>query len=119
MSQRTDRIGDLLRSELASLVQRDMHDPRVRLVTITRVEVSPDLRHARVAVSALGEEAQRTAAVEALVHARGYLRRELAHRLSLRVTPELEFHLDRGAEQSQRISDLLESLAPEGDPGDS
>jgi ribosome-binding factor A len=110
MSQRTERVGDLIRAELAELVQHEMRDPRVALVTVTTVEVSADLRYASVGVSALGDDARRDAAVAALDSARGFLRRELARRLSLRVVPELRFHLDRGAEHSRRISDLLDSL---------
>lgn len=114
MSQRTERVGDLLRTELAELIQRQMRDPRVHLVTVTTVEVSADLRYASVGISALGDEEQRTEAVRALESARGFLRRELAGRLALRVVPELRFRLDRGAEHSQRISDLLDRLHPEG-----
>ncbi len=110
MSQRTQRIGDLIRAELAELLRREMNDPRVALASVTRVEVSADLKHADVRVSVLGEEQGREEAVRALVHARGFLRRELAGRLSLRVTPELHFSLDRGAEHSQRISDLLDHV---------
>jgi len=113
MTQRTQRIGDLIRAELAVLLQREIRDPRVRLATVSHVEVSRDLRHAVVRVSALGEESQRAAAVEGLEHARGFLRRELAHRLSLRFTPELRFVLDRGAEHSQAISELLDGLSTE------
>jgi len=115
MSQRTQRIGDLIRAELATLLQREVRDPRVGLATVSHVEVSRDLRYAMVRVSVLGEESQRTAAVEALEHAKGFLRRELARRLSLRVTPELRFVLDRGAEHSQAISSLLDELLPGGD----
>jgi ribosome-binding factor A len=118
MSQRLDRLADLVRAELATLMQREMRDPRVALATVTRVELSRDLGHAVVHVSALGSEEQRSATVEALEHAKGYLRRELAHRLnSLRTTPELKFVLDRGAEHSQRISDLLENLDGGGEHG--
>jgi len=112
MSQRTQRIGDLVRAELSALVQREMRDPRVALATISEVEVTGDLRYARVRVSALGDEAKRLETITALENARGFLRRELAHRLDLRVTPELRFELDRGPEHSQHISDLLESLSP-------
>lgn len=122
MSQRTQRLGDLVRAELAVLLQREMRDPRVALATITGVEVTTDLRYARVRVSALGDEPKRLETVAALEHAKGFLRRALAQRLDLRVTPELRFELDRGAEHSQHISDLLDSLAatddgaePEGD----
>jgi ribosome-binding factor A len=110
MSRRSDRVGDLIRAELSDLLLREVKDPRVKLASITEVDVTSDLRRAVVKVSALGEEEQRLETVEALRHARGFLRTELAHRLRLRVTPELIFELDRGAEHSQRISELLESL---------
>jgi ribosome-binding factor A len=113
VSRRTHRVGDLLRRELSELVQREVHDPRIKhgsLVGILALDVSPDLRRAVVKVSALGDETERLAIVAALQHARGFLRSELARRLRLRVTPELHFELDRGAEHSQTISDLLESI---------
>lgn len=110
MSRRSDRVGDLIRAELSDLLLREVKDPRVKLASITEVDVTSDLRRAVVKVSALGEEEQRLETVEALRHARGFLRTELAHRLRLRVTPELIFELDRGAEHSQRISEILESL---------
>lgn len=111
MSRRTGRVGDQIRAELSDLLLRHVRDPRVRLASVTEVEVSPDLRHAVVKVSVLGEEEQRLETIEALRHARGYLRTELARRLRMmRVTPELIFELDRGAEYSQRISEILESL---------
>lgn len=110
MSRRTERMSDLLRAELSELILREMKDPRIKLVSLTGVDVTSDLRRAVVRVSVLGEESQREEAVEALRHAKGFLRTELAHRLRTRVTPELVFELDRGAEHSQKISDLLESL---------
>lgn len=116
MSRRTDRVGDLLRQELAHLLIHRVRDPRVQLATVTEVDVTPDLRRATVRISVLGDEEQRLEAVAALDHARGYLRSELAHRLhSFRTTPELVFELDRGAEHSQRISDLLEELHGDDD----
>jgi ribosome-binding factor A len=110
VSRRTHRVGDLLRAEISDLLLREVHDPRIKLVSLVDVDVSPDLHRALVKVSALGSEEERTAAIEALRHARGFLRSELARRLRLRVTPELVFELDRGAEHSRTISDLLESL---------
>jgi len=111
MSRRTDRVADVVRAELSDLLLTAVHDPRIRLVTVTQVSITPDLRRAIVKVSALGEETEREAAVAGLQHARGFLRTELARRLkTMRVTPELVFELDRGAEHSQKISDLLESL---------
>ena len=110
MSRRTDRLSDLLRAELSELILREIKDPRIKLVSLTGVDVTSDLRRAVVRVSVLGEESEREEAVEALRHARGFLRTELARRLRTRATPELIFELDRGAEHSQKISDLLESL---------
>jgi len=110
MSRRTDRVEDLIRAELADLLLREVQDPRVSLTSVVAVNVSPDLRRAVVRVSVLGEDAHRLESLEALQHAKGFLRSQLAHRLRLRVVPELVFELDRGAEHSQRITDLLESL---------
>jgi ribosome-binding factor A len=110
MSRRTDRVSDVLRAELSDLLLREVHDPRVKLASITEVDVTTDLRRAIVKVSVLGDDQQRQEAIEGLRNARGFLRTELSHRLRTRVTPELVFELDRGAEHSQKISDLLESL---------
>lgn len=110
MSRRTDRMADLLRAEISDLLLRSVHDPRIKLVSVTAIDVSPDLRRAAVRVSVLGTEEERQATLAALRHAKGFLRTELSHRLRTRVTPELVFELDRGAEHSQKISDLLESL---------
>lgn len=110
MSRRTERVEDLLRAEISDLILREVQDPRVRLATVSSVSVSPDLRHATVSVSVLGDDANREETVKALHHARGFIRSQLAHRLRLRVVPDLQFQLDRGAEYSQRITDLLEKL---------
>ena len=110
MSQRTDRVEDLLRSELATLIQREMRDPRVALTTVSGITVSRDLSHAEVRISVLGEDDRREESLEALVKAKGFLRRLLSQRIRLRTVPELEFKLDRGAEHSQRISEILEEL---------
>jgi ribosome-binding factor A len=110
LSRRTDRVSDLLRAELSDLLLREVHDPRVKLASVTAVDVTSDLHRAIVKISVLGNDEQRQETIEGLRHARGFLRTELARRLRLRVTPELVFELDRGAEHSQRISELLEGL---------
>jgi ribosome-binding factor A len=110
MTRRTERIADLLRSEISQVLVQEIRDPRIQMTTVVDIDISPDLRHARVRVSVLGEEIERQEGVAALRHARGYIRSALAHRLRLRAVPELDFELDRGAEHSQRISELLESL---------
>jgi ribosome-binding factor A len=108
MSRRTERVCDLLRAELSRLLLEEVRDPRVRLTTVSNVEVSPDLRYARIRVSVLGSDAERLGAVEALQNGRGFLRHQLASRLRLRYAPELAFDLDRGAEHAEMITRLLE-----------
>jgi ribosome-binding factor A len=114
--RRSDRVGDQIRSELSDLLLREVKDPRVRLASITSVDVSGDLSHAKVLVSVLGAEENREPAVQALEHARGFLRSQLARRLKLRIVPELHFKLDRGAEYSRQIEDLLERLEDDREP---
>jgi len=110
MSRRTQRVSELLQSELSQLILRSLQDPRVRMTSISNVDVSPDMRRAVVRISVL-DDSQREESLAALRHAAGFLRRQLAQRLRhMRVMPELIFELDRGAEHSQHISDLLERL---------
>lgn len=119
MSHRIEKIEDLIRSELSRIIQQEMRDPRVGLATVSRVQLTNDLAHAKIAVSVLGDdETTREQTVATLASARGFLRSQLARVLRIRTVPELTFSLDRGAEHSQRISDLLESLhvEPQG-PG--
>lgn len=111
MTRRTDRVEDLLRSEISRLIVQEVSDPRVRLATVSEVNVSPDLKHALVKVSVLGEDTDRHVTLEALQHASGYIRTRLAKNLKrMKSIPQLTFELDRRAEHSQRISDLLETL---------
>ncbi len=110
MSRRTQRVGELLQAELSQLLLRSVQDPRLRMTSVAAVDVSPDLRRAIVRVSVL-DDSQRQESLDALRKAAGFLRHQLAKRLRhMRVTPELIFEIDRGAEHSQRISDLLEQL---------
>ena len=111
MSRRSARVGDVLRQEISDVILRRIRDPRVQLATVSAVEVSPDLRHATVRVSVLGEEQVREECLEALRHAAGYIRSQLARKLrNMRVLPELLFELDRGPEYSHKIDQLLEHL---------
>lgn len=117
MSRRLDRIEDLLRAEIAAILRTGVRDPRVGMASVVRVDVTGDLRHARIMTSVLGSEKDREGTIEALQHARGFIRSQLALRIRrLRVTPELTFVLDRGAEHSQKIEQLLETLN-DRDPG--
>ncbi len=111
MSRRTHRVEDLLRAELSSLILRRMNDPRVRLASVSHVDVSPDLRRARVLLSALGSDHERQECLAALQHASGFLRTQLARGLRhMKSIPELVFELDEGPEYSQHISSILEDL---------
>ena len=110
MSRRTDRVAETLRAELSAIIRDDVRDPRVSLATVSTVLVSRDLGHAQVMVSVLGEEEAREACIEALQRAKGFVRSQLARRVQMRSVPDLVFKLDRGAEHSQHMTDLLERL---------
>ena len=115
MSIRQDRVAEALHAELSDILRRDVRDPRASIASIANVRISADLQHARIAISALGEEQERVECVEALSRAAGFIRTKLAPRLRLRNVPTLVFELDRGAEHSQRITELLESLHDQHD----
>ncbi|MDQ2870227.1 MAG: 30S ribosome-binding factor RbfA [Acidobacteriota bacterium] len=111
-SRRAQRVSDLVRAEISRLVLLEAHDPELRKVTITEVEMPPDLRSARVYFSALGGDAERDAALAALDRASGFLRREVGRRCALRFAPELHFFADRSIEQGARIEELLAKVVP-------
>ena len=106
-TRRSERVADLVRAEISRLVLMEAHDPLLRKVTITDVEMPPDLRSARVYFSVLGTEAERTDALAALDRASGFLRREVGRRCELRFAPELHFFSDRSIERGARIEELL------------
>jgi ribosome-binding factor A len=110
MSTRTERLGDLIRDELARLLLRDLKDPRLGFVTITGVDVSPDLRQARVFISVLGDAAARDASLEALRHGAGYIQKALFRNLRLRHAVAIRFEPDESLERGARIEEVLKSL---------
>jgi len=122
VSQRTERVDELLRQEIGEIVSRDISDPRVGFVTITSVETSPDLRHAKVWVSVIGQPGERDATVAALRRAMPFVRHELGTRLRLKRIPDLHVQLDDTAERGTRILQLLTELErgeePAGDTPD-
>src|SRR2546430_2101861 len=117
MSQgsRPDRVADQIRGELASLLAREVHDPGIGFVTLTRVHVSPDLHTARIHFTVLGDEKARTASARALGRATPFLRRQIGTRLRLRRVPELTFVYDDSIEGQDRIERILNELH-EADP---
>ena len=107
---RLERLADQLREEIAGIIARELKDPRLGLLTVTRVELSGDLHHARVLVSVLGDAEAQEQTLEGLSSAAGYLRGQIGRRLKVRRAPELVFVLDHGAEESQKIEALLQKL---------
>jgi ribosome-binding factor A len=110
MSQRTDRIDELLRQEIGQALERELADPGIGFVTVTDVETSPDLSHARVWVSVIGPEQRRKEALGALRRAMPYVRRSLGSKIRLRRIPELEVRLDDSAERGTRVLHLIDEL---------
>ena len=110
-------MADLVRAELSSLLLTEAYDPAVKGVTVTAVEMSPDLQAARVYFSVLGGDAERGRAAEGLSRAAGFLRREVGQRCQLRYAPELHFVSDRSLERGARIEELLHQVLPREEPG--
>ena len=114
---RTRKIGELLQRELASLIPRELDDPRAAHATLTAVDVAPDLSHAKVYVTFLGVAEQAKSAVAALNHAAGFLRHALRERVILRHVPELRFVYDESVERGDTIERLLaKARAERNDP---
>jgi len=108
--KRLERVNQLLKEEISMLLQRELKDPRLGFVTVTEVDVTADLKHARVYVSVLGPEAQWTSSFQALESARGFVWNWLRRHLDLRVTPEIAFRPDRSMEHAAHIQSLLAGL---------
>ena len=105
--RRTLRVSEALREELAELIGFELDDPRLTAVEVTETHVSPDGQHAHVKVAVRNPEQAQKESLQALDHAKNYLRRELASRLQLRHVPELHFDIDRNADVDSRINFLL------------
>ena len=116
MTHRIERVNHLIRQEISLLLQRQVKDPRLGgLVSVTEVVTSPDLKHARVFVSRIGSEEEKKETLGALVTASGFLRKELARRLSLRYIPKLDFHWDTSIEQGAHILELIDRVTKDGE----
>lgn len=110
MTQRTDRIDELLRQEIGQIIAREIDDPRVGFATLTSVETTPDLRHAKVLVSVIGQPEDRRATLAALGRAMPYVRHELGKRLRLKRIPEFHLELDDTLERGTRVLQLIAEL---------
>jgi ribosome-binding factor A len=117
-SHRSLRMAEAIREVVATAILFDVADPRVRAVTVLRVEVSPDLRQARVFVSIMGTESERKKALAGLTHATGFLQARVAARLQTRFTPVLGFKLDDSVKRSVEIGRLIEEAVASDRRGD-
>jgi ribosome-binding factor A len=114
MSRRTERVNDLIRDELSDLLLREVRDPRLGvLISITRVEVAPDLSNARVFASVMGDEAEQDAALKALNAAAAFFHRELKKRIEMRRIPFLTFRLDTSIAKAAEILSLINEVVPQ------
>ena len=123
--RRADRVAEAIREEIATFLAEDAKDPRItRLVTVTGVEVTRDLRHAKVFVSVMGTDAERAQIFEGLASAAAHLRPRVGRALRLRLAPEITFLPDQSIERAARIESLLAQIkenqppAPNGDADD-
>ena len=108
---RQDQLGEVIAHELSDLIRTRMKDPRIGFASITDVEVSADLRHAKVFVSVLGDAMEQSATLSTLSHASGFLRHELAQRLTIRYTPDITFRLDESIARGVHMIDLINRVS--------
>jgi ribosome-binding factor A len=114
MTRRTERINSIIQQEISDLLREQINDPRLTtLISITKVSISPDLRHANVFISTLGDKVNKGEILQGFTAASGFLRRQLANRLELKHTPELSFHLDDSIERGAEVLKLIEQVASE------
>jgi ribosome-binding factor A len=114
-TRRSQRVSDVVRSVLSSLLLTEAHDPELKKVTVTDVEMPPDLKTARVYFSVLGGDAERDRAAAGLARAAGFLRGEVGRRCGLRYAPELVFVPDRSLERGARVEEILAQVLPPRD----
>ncbi len=105
--KRSLRVQELLLEEISKLLTHGLKDPRIGFVTVTRIELSDNLKHARVMVSILGDEQQKEDSLEGLNSAKGFIRGQLGRSLHMRYVPELEFKLDESAEYAEKITKIM------------
>jgi ribosome-binding factor A len=111
-SRRTQKAAEAIREVVSMAILADLKDPRVRDVTVTYVEVSPDMRHAKIHVSVMGDEARQKLSLRGLENAAGFLQSKVAKRIDTRYTPRLAFVLDLGVKRSIEISRILQAVLP-------
>src|SRR5688572_3098513 len=117
-SVRQKRVAERIQAEISELIQREMNDPRLALVTVTVVTVDRELAHADVFVSTVGDETRQQEVLQVLNGAKGFIRREVSHRMQLRRSPQLIFHWDSSPEKAEHVSQLLDELKASTPPSE-
>lgn len=118
-SRRALKAAEAIREVVSMAILTEIKDPRIRDVTVTYVEVSPDLRYAKVHVSVMGDETRQNLSLRGLRHAAGFLQSKVARRIEARYTPKLEFLLDQGVKRSIEVARILHEVLPRPSPPDS
>ncbi len=114
---RAARMAEMLREQISDILQHHLSDPRLSWVSVVRVELSPDMSHAKVFISVLGDERAQEASLRVLHHARAAVRAELAHRIRVRKVPDVIFRADHTIEYSARVQQILKELGFHSGPG--
>jgi ribosome-binding factor A len=115
-SRRVEKAAEAIRGVVSMAILAELKDPRIRDVTVTYVEVSPDLRHAKVHVSVMGDEAHQKLSLRGLQSAAGFLQAKIAERIEIRYTPRLSFLLDQGIKRSIAVAQILQQVLPPEKP---
>lgn len=113
MPGRIDKVNEFIKREISNIVLFELQDPRLKIVTITGVEMSPDLRYAKASFSVLGTKKQVAEATEGLASAKGMIRKLIGQRINMRYTPEIQFVYDHSLEYSARIEETLQEIKNE------
>lgn len=112
--KRTDRLNSLLKEVISEVIRKEVRNPHVNeLLTVTRVQITPDLRHAKVYISVIGDETDKIATLEALNSAAGFIAVQSSRKVVMRYFPELKFKLDDSVEKHMRIEEIMKALASE------
>lgn len=113
MTTRQEKLNELLREEVSYILRREFKDPRLGFVTVTGVEVSPDMRHAKIFVSIMGSEDEKKRNMAVLKNAESFTRQALSKRVKMKILPQIEFRLDTSVDHGVRIFELLEQVKRE------
>ena len=115
--KRSTQVAEALKREASDIIAHTLKDPRLGFITVTGVDLADDLRHAKIFLSIMGDAESQKRSLEGLESARGFVRRELGHRLRLKFTPEIDFRIDESVAQGDRIDRLLHQIAEEKSHG--